>query len=136
MSQRASVVLAQAKQRLEREQRLRAFSAAEAEETARNEVALAEADVLLAQARLAEARARLALAERDVGAARLKAPFTGTVAEQYLMPGIRRVGRDTPVLRLVSEQSPGFASPCRRGWPPRCISATRCGCGWPPWARN
>jgi RND family efflux transporter MFP subunit len=103
LSQRATIVLAQARQRLEREQRIRDFSAAEAEETARGEVALAEADLQLAQAQLASTKARMAQAERDVRLARLKAPFTGTVTEQYLTPGMR-VSAATPVLRLVSEQ--------------------------------
>jgi membrane fusion protein (multidrug efflux system) len=102
-TRRAALVLAQAKQRLEREERIRAFSAAEAEEAARGEVAVAEADVALAQARQAEAQARLAQAERDLAQARIRAPFTGTVTEQYLTPGMR-VSRATPVVRLVSEE--------------------------------
>lgn|GEM_PF-2030279 len=103
IAQRAVIVLAQARQRLEREQRIRDFTAAQAEETARNDVAMAEADLHLAQAQLGTSKARMAQAERDVGLARLKAPFTGIVTEQYLTPGMR-VSRDTPVLRLVSEQ--------------------------------
>ncbi|NTX08771.1 efflux RND transporter periplasmic adaptor subunit [Myxococcus sp. CA040A] len=103
IAQRAVIVLAQARQRLEREQRIRDFSAAQAEETARNDVAMAEADLYLAQAQLGTSKARMAQAERDVALARLKAPFTGIVTEQYLTPGMR-VTRDTPVLRLVSEQ--------------------------------
>lgn len=102
-ARRSELLRVQAQQRLEREERIRAFSAAEAEEAARNEVALAEADVALAQARLAEAQARLAQAERDMAHARIRAPFTGTVTEQYLTPGMR-VGRATPVVRLVSEE--------------------------------
>ncbi|MCK8498100.1 efflux RND transporter periplasmic adaptor subunit [Myxococcus fulvus] len=100
---RAVLVVAQARQRLAREQRIRDFSAAQAEETAQNDVALAEADLQLAQAQLASTTARAAQAERDVNVARLKAPFTGTVTEQYLTPGMR-VSMGMPVLRLVSEQ--------------------------------
>ncbi|NMO13534.1 efflux RND transporter periplasmic adaptor subunit [Pyxidicoccus fallax] len=102
-TRRAALVLVQAKQRLEREERIRAFSAAEAEEAARGEVAVADADVALAQARQSEALARMAQAERDLAQARIRAPFTGTVTEQYLTPGMR-VSRATPVVRLVSEE--------------------------------
>lgn len=102
-TRRAALVLVQAKQRLEREERIRAFSAAEAAEAARGEVAVAEADVALAQARQSEAQARRAQAERELAQARIRAPFSGTVTEQYLTPGMR-VSRATPVVRLVSEE--------------------------------
>ncbi|RKH42309.1 efflux RND transporter periplasmic adaptor subunit [Corallococcus sp. AB050B] len=100
--ERASLLLTQAKQKLQREQRIRAYSAAEALEAAESTVALAEADRTLAQARLSEARTRLAQAERDVAQARIRAPFTGIITEQYLTPGMR-VGRATPLLRVVSD---------------------------------
>ncbi|MHA7632239.1 efflux RND transporter periplasmic adaptor subunit [Corallococcus sp. M7] len=99
---RATLLLAQAKQKLQREQRIREHSAAEALEAAESAVALAEADLTLAQARLSEAQTRLAQAERDVAQARIRAPFAGIITEQYLTPNMR-VGRATPLLRVVSD---------------------------------
>jgi len=100
---RASLLLVQAKQKLQREERIREHSAAEVMEAATSAVELAQADVTLARARLSEAQSRLAQAERDVTNARLRAPFTGIITEQYLTPGMR-VSRATPILRIVSEE--------------------------------
>ena len=101
--QRASLLLAQARQRLEREQRIREHSAAEALESAKYEVALAESNRALAEARLSEARTRQEQASRDQENARLRAPFSGHVTEQYLVPG-RMVSRAMPVVRLANEE--------------------------------
>jgi RND family efflux transporter MFP subunit len=95
-----TLLLTQAQQRLEREKRIREYSAAEALETAETQVALAVADVDLAKARTAEAKA---LAASNLANARVRAPFSGVVSEVLLQPGVL-VGRTTPLLRLVSDE--------------------------------
>lgn len=100
---RSTILLTQARQRLEREQRIREHSPAEAVEQAESQVALALADVELAKARVAEARARLDQATRDLAHTRVRAPFAGVVSVLFLQPG-NMVGRTTPILRLVSEE--------------------------------
>jgi RND family efflux transporter MFP subunit len=100
---RSTILLTQAQQRLEREQRIREYSAAEVLEQARNQVALALVEVELAKARVAEARARLDLAASNLANARLRAPFAGVVSEIFLQPG-NLVGRTTPIVRLVSQE--------------------------------
>jgi len=99
---RATILLAQAQQRLEREKRIKDYSAAEAIETAENQVGLASADLDLAKARAAEAQARLAQAVSNLENARIRAPFAAVVSEIYLYPGTQ-LARSAPVLRLVSE---------------------------------
>jgi RND family efflux transporter MFP subunit len=100
---RSAILLTQAQQRLEREKRIREYSAAEALEQAQSQVALALADVELAKARVAEAQARLDQAASNLANARLRAPFAGVVAEILLQPG-NLVGRTTPIVRLVSQE--------------------------------
>jgi RND family efflux transporter MFP subunit len=100
---RAVILLQQAKQQFEREQRIRDFTATENLERAGNAVALAAADVALALARLEAAQAEAALATENLEQARIRAPFTGVVSEQYLQPGMM-VGRSTPIIRLVAEE--------------------------------
>jgi RND family efflux transporter MFP subunit len=99
---RSTILLTQARQRLEREKRIREHSPAEAVEQAENQVALALADVELAKARVAEARARLDQAASNLAHTRVRAPFAGVVSVLFLQPG-NMVGRTTPILRLVSE---------------------------------
>jgi RND family efflux transporter MFP subunit len=98
-----NLLLTQAQQRLEREKRIREYSAAEALETAETAVALALADLDLAKARTAEAKARYDLAASNLANARVRAPFSGVVSEVLLQPGVL-VGRTTPLLRLVSDE--------------------------------
>jgi RND family efflux transporter MFP subunit len=100
---RSAILLTQAQQRLEREKRIREYSAAETLEQAQSQVALALVDVELAKARVAEAQARLDQAASNLANARLRAPFAGVVAEILLQPG-NLVGRTTPILRLVSQE--------------------------------
>lgn len=100
---RFAVLLLQARQKMERESRIKAFSAAETLETAETQVELALADLELAQSRVAEARAQLALAQQGLEDASIRAPFTGRVSDQYLQPGML-VSRVTPILRLVSDE--------------------------------
>ncbi|WP_253994427.1 efflux RND transporter periplasmic adaptor subunit [Myxococcus qinghaiensis] len=100
---RYAVLLTQARQKLERESQIRAFSAAEAMETAETQVELALADLELARSRVAEARAQLALAQQGLEDASIRAPFSGSVSDQYLQPGML-VSRATPILRLVSDE--------------------------------
>ncbi|MFP2932408.1 efflux RND transporter periplasmic adaptor subunit, partial [Pyxidicoccus sp. 3LG] len=100
---RTEVLLLQAQRRLERDARIRQFTAAEAVESAETEVALAKVNVELTRARLAEAQALLAQASRNLETARIRAPFAGRVTELYQVPGVQ-VGRATPILRLVSEE--------------------------------
>ncbi len=100
---RALALVEQARRRMERERRILAFSAAEALETAENEVALAQADLARARGLLAEARVRQAQAARGLEQARIKALFTGIITEFYMQPGVL-VSRATPILRLVSEE--------------------------------
>ncbi|WP_224247947.1 efflux RND transporter periplasmic adaptor subunit [Hyalangium gracile] len=97
------ILLTQAQQRLEREKRIKDYSAAEAVETAENQVALATADVELAKARASEAQARASEAAISLENARVRAPFAGLVSEIYLYPGTQ-VTQTTPVIRLVSEE--------------------------------
>lgn len=101
--QRQEVLLAQARQRLAREQRIRDFTAAEALETAENDVALAAANLAIGQAKRSEAQARLALALRDLESATVRAPFAGFITERYQSPGAQ-VGLGTPLMRLVSDE--------------------------------
>jgi RND family efflux transporter MFP subunit len=100
---RAVALLEQARRRAERERRITQYSAAEALESAENDVALATADLAQARARLAEARVRQAQAARNLEQARLKALFAGIITEFYMQPGVL-VSRSTPILRLVSEE--------------------------------
>jgi membrane fusion protein, multidrug efflux system len=100
---RSQVLLTQARQRLEREQRVREYTAAEAVETAENQVALAASDVALAQARLAQAQAQLDQVATQLEHTRVRAPFAGFVSEIFIYPGAQ-VGQSTPVLRIVSEE--------------------------------
>lgn len=100
---RSGLILQQAKRLLQREQRLRHVTAAEEVEKAEHAVQLAEVDVELAKARLAEAQAQVAIATENLEQTRIRAPFSGTVSELYLHPGMA-VSRATPVLRLVREE--------------------------------
>jgi RND family efflux transporter MFP subunit len=100
---RFAILLQQAQQQLEREKRIRSFSAAENLERAENAVALAGADVALARARLDAAQAEASLANENLEQARIRAPFAGVVSERYLQPGMT-VSRGTPILRLVAEE--------------------------------
>jgi RND family efflux transporter MFP subunit len=100
---RSTILRLQAQQRLEREKRIKDFSAAEAVETAENAMALASADQELAKARAAEAQTRLAQAASQLENAKVRAPFAGVISEIYLYPGTQ-VGRSSPVVRLVSEE--------------------------------
>lgn len=97
------ILLRQARQAFEREQRIRDYTSTENLERAEHAVALAVADVELAQARLEAAQSELALAQENLEQARIRAPFTGVVSEQYLQPGMM-VNRSTPILRLVAEE--------------------------------
>jgi RND family efflux transporter MFP subunit len=100
---RSEVLAHQAQQRLEREKRISHLTAAEALETAENELALAQADVELAKAHRAEAEARLAQAQRTLENARVRAPFAGRITERYQALGTL-VGSSTPLFRLVSDE--------------------------------
>lgn len=100
---RSEILLTQARQRLEREQRVREHSAAEALESAENQVALALADLELARARTAQAQAQHDLAARSLENTRVRAPFAGTVAELFTQPGMQ-VSQATALLRLVGEE--------------------------------
>lgn len=100
---RTTILLLQAQQRLEREKRIKDYSAAEAVETAEHAVALAAADQELAKARAAEAQTRLAQAATQLENAKVRAPFAGVVSEIYLYPGTQ-LARNSPILRLVSEE--------------------------------
>lgn len=122
---RCALLLQQARQQLARLQRIRDYTAAEEVEKAETAVALASTDVELAQARVASARADVALAEEELAQAHLRAPFTGTVSEEYLQPGML-AGRATPIVRLVGEERmlrfavpESLAGTLRRGHPLR-----------------
>jgi RND family efflux transporter MFP subunit len=97
------LLLQQAQRQLEREQRIREHTAAEVVEKAEHEVALAASDVELAKAKLAESQVQVSLALEALEQARIRAPFTGVVSEEYLQPGMM-ASRTTPILRLVSEE--------------------------------
>lgn len=122
---RSTLLLRQARQLLEREQRVRDYTAGEEVEKAENAVALAATDVALARARVSEAQAQVSLSRENLEQARIRAPFAGTVSEEYLQPGML-VGRTTPIVRLVGrERLLRFAIPealagsLRRGQPVR-----------------
>ena len=100
---RCTLLLRQARQQLVREQRLRDYSAAEQVEKAEHAVALAATDVELARARASAVRAEVALAQEHLARAEVRAPFAGTVSEEYLQPGMMANGT-TPILRLVGEE--------------------------------
>ncbi len=100
---RSQVLLTQAKQTLEREKRVREYTAAEALETAENQYAMALSDVALAQARTAQAQAQRDHAASSLAYTRLRAPFAGVISEVFIYPGAQ-VGRATPVVRVVSEE--------------------------------
>ncbi|MFL5350537.1 MAG: efflux RND transporter periplasmic adaptor subunit [Hyalangium sp.] len=100
---RSTVLLQQAQQALDREKRIRDYTAAEDVERAEHAVALAAADVELAKAKLSEMQAQLALSNENLDRARIRAPFTGVVSEEYLQPGMMAT-RSTPIIRLVGEE--------------------------------
>lgn len=99
---RTHLLQQQAQLVMEREKRIRDYTAAESIEKAENAVALAAVDVQLATARHAAAQTELALASENLEQARIRAPFTGVVSEEYLQPGMM-ASRTTPILRLVGE---------------------------------
>jgi len=100
---RFNILLQQAQQQLVREKRIRDYTAAEAVEKAEYAVGLAVADVELAKARHSAAQAEVAIATENLEQARIRAPFTGVVSEEYLQPGMM-AGRATPIVRLVGEE--------------------------------
>ncbi len=100
---RNQILLTQAKQRLEREHRVKEYSAAEAVETAENQVALSTSDVALAQAHVSQAQAQLDQVVIQLENTRVRAPFAAFVSEIFIYPGAQ-VSQATPVVRLVSEE--------------------------------
>jgi len=100
---RCLLLLEQARASLERQRRVREFTAAEEYEKALHAVSLAEADVALAKARIGSARAETSLSRENLDQASIRAPFGGVVSEEYLQPGMV-AGRTTPIVRLVSEE--------------------------------
>ena len=99
---RAVLQLEHAKQKSQRQQQIRSYAAGEEVETAEQGVQLATVDLNLAKAKLAEMKAQVAVATETLEQARIRAPFTGIVSEQYVQPGTL-VNRATPILRLVRE---------------------------------